>query len=544
MARAPERARPHVTSPMSRQPSTREELYERIRNSSKDEVILEEMVRLGFWPASNGQPNDPADEIRRRGELQRKLADLRKKVGRLYNEQRLIADQRKQRLAESRRKRQETKERRERERQQKAALWNQRKQRELLYLGEGVSGGLLERKADQARLVGAGLPVMAGPEALAASMGISVGALRFLAYSRRVARISHYRRFTIPKKTGGKRTISAPMPRLKAAQHWVLHNILDKVPVHEAAHGFLERRSIVTNAVPHVGADIVINLDLKDFFPTVTYARVKGLFHKLGYSESVATVLALVCTEPDVAEIELDGNRYYASRGPRRLPQGSPASPAITNLLCRRLDRRLQGLARKHGYQYTRYADDLTFSARGMMTARSSAVGRLLRDVADIVEHEGFAVHPEKTRVMRRGRRLEVTGIVVNDKLSVDRKTLRKFRATLFQVERDGPDGKRWGESRDLMAGLLGYASFVAMVDPQKGRPLVTRVKALHRKHGYRAAAPKRSAGSTSTSAARSVTQSATVVSPNVDPLNPSTASQPEPDPDPPKKKKKKWKLW
>ncbi len=526
---------------MSRQPSTREELYERIRNSSKDEVILEEMVRLGFWPASNGQPNDPADEIRRRGELQRKLADLRKKVGRLYNEQRLIADQRKQRLAESRRKRQETKERRERERQQKAALWNQRKQRELLYLGEDVSGGLLERKVDQARLVGAGLPVMAAPETVAASMGISVNALRFLSFSRRVSRISHYRRFTIPKKTGGRRTISAPMPRLKAAQHWVLHNILDKVPVHEAAHGFLERRSIVTNAVPHVGADIVINLDLKDFFPTVTYARVKGLFHKLGYSESVATVLALICTEPDVAEVELDGNRYYASRGPRRLPQGSPASPAITNLLCRRLDRRLQGLARKHGYQYTRYADDLTFSARGTFTTRSSEVGRLLRGVADIVEHEGFAVHPEKTRVMRRGRRLEVTGIVVNDKLSVDRKTLRKFRATLYQVERDGPDGKHWGESRDLMAGLLGYASFVAMVDPQKGRPLVTRVKAVHRQYGYRAASPKKSAARASPQASP---QPSTVVSPNRDPLAPSnTASQPEPDPDPPKKKKK-WKLW
>ncbi|MCA9718219.1 MAG: RNA-directed DNA polymerase [Myxococcales bacterium] len=523
---------------MSRQPSTREELYERIRNSSKDEVILEEMVRLGFWPAASGQPGDPGDEIRRRGELQRKLNDLRTKVSRLYNEQQLISDQRKQRLAESRRKRQETKERRERERQQKAELWRQRKEREVLYLGDGVSGGLLERKTDQARLVGGGLPVLAGPEAVAASMGITVGALRFLAYSRRVSRISHYRRFSIPKKTGGRRLISAPMPRLKAAQRWILENILERVPVHEAAHGFLERRSIVTNAVPHVGADVVINLDLKDFFPTVTYERVKGLFVSLGYSESVATVLALLSTEPEVAELELDGNSYYAAQGPRHLPQGSPASPAITNLLCRRLDRRLQGLARKHGYQYTRYADDLTFSARGMVSTRSSEVGRLLRGVADIVTHEGFEVHPEKTRVMRRGRRLEVTGIVINDKLSVDRKTLRRFRATLFQVERDGPEGKRWGESKDLMAALLGYASFVAMVDPQRGRPLISRVRAVHRAHGYQPAAPKR----------RAAPPTAASTAPS-SPARDTTASVPTPDRDPdptppPGKKKKKWKLW
>ena len=109
--------------------------------------------------------------------------------------------------------------------------------------------------------------------------------------------------------------ISAPLPRLKAAQHWVLKNVLEKLPVHEAAHGFRAGRSIVSNARPHVGAAVVVNLDLKDFFPTVVYPRVKGFFVKLGYSEATATALALLCTEPDMDEVELDGQRVLRGAG-------------------------------------------------------------------------------------------------------------------------------------------------------------------------------------------------------------------------------------
>src|SRR5262249_12338200 len=145
-------------------------------------------------------------------------------------------------------------------------------------------------------------------------------------------------RFKIPKKTGGERLISAPMPRLKKAQYWILDNILRRVEVSDSAHGFLTGRSIVSNARPHVGADLIINLDLKDFFPTVSYKRVKGLFKSLGYSESAASVLGLICTEPDVEEVELDGKRYFVALTDRHLPQGAPTSPSITNILCRRLD--------------------------------------------------------------------------------------------------------------------------------------------------------------------------------------------------------------
>ncbi len=466
----------------SGQPSTREALYERIRSSSKDEVILEEMVRLGFWP-SQQSPNDPADEIRRRGDLSRQLTELRLKGQRLYNETALIGELRKTRMAESKRKQKETKERREGRRIARAQAWAQRRAGETLYLGEGVSGGLSGKTSDAVALAQHGLPKLDTIEQLAQTMGVALRALRFLAYNRRTSTVSHYRRFLLAKKTGGHRLISAPMPRLKRAQTWVLTNILDKVALHDAAHGFRHGRSIVSNARPHVRADVVINLDLKDFFPSVSMPRVKGVFKQLGYSESVATALALVCTEPEIDEVALDGVTYFVARGERHLPQGSPASPAVTNLLCRRLDRRLQGLADALGFVYTRYADDLTFSARGD-AAGSVNVGKVLRAVHDIVTHEGFTVHPDKTRVMRRGRQQEVTGVVVNDRPSVDRATIRKCRATLFQIEKDGPAGKRSGTGRDLLASVHGYACFVAQVDPQRAAPLLAQVRRIFEKHG------------------------------------------------------------
>jgi len=270
------------------------------------------------------------------------------------------------------------------------------------------------------------------------------------------------------------------MPRLKRAQEWVLRNILEKVPVHNAAHGFCRGRSIVSNAAPHVGADVVVNLDLQDFFPTITYRRIRGVFRKLGYSEQVATVLALLCSEPETDAVQLDDRTFHVARGERFLPQGAPTSPAITNLLCRRLDARLSRVADQLGFRYTRYADDLTFSASGESAAN---VGRILRRARWVVEQEDLRVHPDKTRVWRRGRRQEVTGLVVNQRVNVSRQLLRRFRATLFQIERDGPEGKHWGNSPNVLVSLHGFANFVAMVDPARGRPLRERVRALLRKY-------------------------------------------------------------
>ena len=153
--------------------------------------------------------------------------------------------------------------------------------------------------------------VVAFVERVSSAMGLTLPELKFLCFHREVARTSHYRRFLLPKKTGGQRTISAPMPRLKRAQYWVLDQLLAKVPSHGAAHGFLPGRSIVTNATPHAGREVVINLDIQDFFPTITFPRIKGVFRGLGYDERVATMLALLCSENPCDELEVDGERFF-----------------------------------------------------------------------------------------------------------------------------------------------------------------------------------------------------------------------------------------
>jgi RNA-directed DNA polymerase len=458
----------------------RQQLYDRIRSSSKDTVVLEEMIRLGFWPARGAMPNDPADEIHEQAELQRQLAALRTEQSRLHNIEALKKALRKQRLDASKQKQKETKERRERERLARAAAWKERTSHEIGYLGPGVSAGLSNTACDPAKLARFALPRLETAEQIAHAMGITVPALRFLAFSRATSQVSHYVRFEIPKKTGGARRISAPMPRLKRAQRWVLDNILDKIALHDAAHGFRKRRSIVSNARPHVGADVVLNLDLKDFFPTLEYKRIRGMFRGLGYGEAAATIFALVTSEPDIDEVELDGQTFYVANGARRLPQGAPTSPAITNIVCRRMDARLAGAAKKLGFTYTRYADDLTFSG-----PKSADAGAMLDRIRFIAAAEGFTEHPKKTRVLRRGRRQEVTGVVVNQQLGVDRETLRKFRALLFQIAKDGPAGKSWGASPDIFASAIGYANYVRMVDPAKGSALLARARELAAKHGW-----------------------------------------------------------
>jgi len=137
---------------MAEQPTSRKALYERIAKTSKDEVILEEMIRLGFWPTSSGQPSDPAQEIRKRGELERRLRELRQQQSVLHNEAELKEQARKKRMAEARARRLQNKERRLRERSERAAAWRLTKQQEIGYLGDGVSAGLGQRTVDAARL--------------------------------------------------------------------------------------------------------------------------------------------------------------------------------------------------------------------------------------------------------------------------------------------------------------------------------------------------------------------------------------------------------
>jgi hypothetical protein len=292
----------------------------------------------------------------------------------------------------------------------------------------------------------------------------------------------------VPKRDGSKRLISAPKPELKAAQRWIAREITEHLPVHGAAHGFLTGRSIVTNARVHAGASVVVKLDIRGFYPTVTMRRVKGLLRRAGLGEQVATLMALLATESPREEVVTHGKTHYVALGPRSLPQGAPTSPSITNALCLRLDCRLSGLARVLGCRYTRYADDLTFSWHG---EAKSEIGRLLRGVRRIVSWEGFEIHTKKTRVMRAAGRQQVTGLIVNaapdgrPEVRVPRMTQRELRAAIKNRELGRP-GK--GETLEQLQGM---AAFVMMTDRVRGQAFMARIDRLIAARGSAPPAPQ-----------------------------------------------------
>ena len=432
----------------------------------------------------------------------------------------LIDDRDTSTLSDKERKR--YKARREEERRVRRTLmdqaWSAYKRANLVHLGIGV---FYHDTADydrydiadpDARRRENDVPELADITALAKALEVPVPRLRWLAFHRDVDTGTHYHRWTVPKSDGGSRLISAPKPELKRIQRWIARSITEHLPVHGAAHGFLPGRSTVTNAAVHAGARAIVKFDLRNFYPTVTMPRVKGMFRKAGYIEQVATVLALLSTEAPREELMLRGRRHYVAVGPRSLPQGAPTSPSITNAICLSLDCRLAGLARALGARYTRYADDLTFSwpdgsdtASGTTSDTTSGklpIGKLKDAVDRIVRDEGFLLHDKKTRIMRAGRRQKVTGLVVNRLAEsqnqgdtdqgnsddgdaaaastatgclarVPRKLRRQLRAAIHNRE-CGKAGK--GESLDTLRGLAAY---IHMCDPVQGKELLERIAKL-----------------------------------------------------------------
>ena len=456
--------------------SRRQQLYDKIRETSRDEFVLQEMKRLGFWERSSNTPSLPEEMIKKEGELQRELGALLNEKQRYTNREEALKDMRRKRMEAAKEKRKATKEKREQEKLKKAAEWAERKQKDISYLGERVSGGLNNNEGNHVLLQSKGLPVFDTVADLSEATGLKISDLKFLSYHRKIAGTSHYIRFSVPKKSGGRRVISAPMPKLKSLQHWTLEAILNKIPVHTAANGFVIQKSILTNAIIHTGKDIVTNIDLKDFFPTINYARVKGLFVKLGYAEKISTILALICTEPEREEVTLDGKKYYVATGKRVLPQGAPTSPAITNIICYKMDCRFKGMADKMGFAYSRYADDLSFSASGSEAIKN--IQKLIWRVKKIITDEGFIIHPKKIKVMRKGARQEVTGIVVNKKPGINRKMLHRFRALIQQISKTGLENKKW-KGGNIAAEMTGYANFVAQVKPEQGNKFKSQLKEI-----------------------------------------------------------------
>ncbi|MEQ3665663.1 reverse transcriptase domain-containing protein [Olleya sp.] len=239
-----------------------------------------------------------------------------------------------------------------------------------------------------------------------------------------------YSSFSIKKKNGGERIINAPVSGL---MHILkpLNIILNCVAMpHAKATGFIIGKSIVDNAKLHVGKHYVYNIDLKDFFHSFDRNRVKlgfiyAPFNLSGHLESLAFLLASLCTHP----FEVDGHTVTV------LPQGAPTSPTITNILCVKLDRRLNGLAKRFKVDYSRYADDITFSSNVNVFKDANFLKELNRI---IVEDQNLILNDKKTRLQQSGIKQEVTGLTVNTKVNVNSRYVKQLRMWLYYWEKYG----------------------------------------------------------------------------------------------------------
>lgn len=261
---------------------------------------------------------------------------------------------------------------------------------------------------------------------LALILGSSSKQIRYLLYRRE----KKYRSFNLTKRKGGHRTIKAPSADLKAIQKSLADFLQDRISFRTCVNGFARSRSIVSNAKAHERRRIVFNIDLKDFFPTINFGRVRGLFMSppLNASPKIATYLAQICCHEN------------------SLPQGAPTSPVISNMICLRMDGQLQRLASLHNCVYTRYADDITFSKKRGNMSNKIAVENSYNDFSpsdelrSIIASNGFQIHPDKIHLYRNTDRQTVTGLVVNTRTNVQRSFLRDIRATICDWRKRGLD--------------------------------------------------------------------------------------------------------
>ncbi len=363
--------------------------------------------------------------------------------------------------------------------------------------GEHQPPGVIRVLAEEARWAGYGRLEHAWPIAevdtvagLADRLELSYGQLAWLADVRGLEqsasqeKLRNYRYRVLPRRSGLPRILEAPKARLKEIQRWILHEILDHVPTHEATQGFTRGRSVRTHAALHTGQASVLRLDLRDFFASVTAGRVFGIFRTLGYSPSVAHVLTGLTTNttpqlvwqavPRAADPRLIQPRFWLGRAlaTPHLPQGAPTSPALANLAAFRLDRRLAGLAASTQLRYSRYADDLAFSGSARLRRRRARFEDL---VAEIAHEEGFAVNLTKSFLRVGASRQSVCGVVVNVRPNVPRPEYDQLKAILHNAARHGPRSQNRAGLPDFEAHLRGRIAWVASLNPARGEKLRRR---------------------------------------------------------------------
>lgn len=441
---------------------TKAEYRNLVNNMGKKEFTFLKMQEYGFWPSNlptpyERQQNETVQDFENRKklldefqklseklseayqqkeEIERKLSHLKKQYQDTWDYEKIRAVVAQEIMKESIARRAEKKAERERQKQLKSVAWNKRKAENIVFIGKGYSNLLGKKETDIQKLKENQMPVIETDRELAEFLQIDYNTLRYLVYHRDVVTFDNYYRFDIPKKSGGTRHIAAPKTHLKAAQRQILEHILQKVEISDLSHGFIKSRSVLTSAKAHsTSPDLLINIDLENFFPTITFERVRGLYQSFGYSGYIASLLAMICTYCERMPLEIKGEIKYIKTSDRILPQGSPASPMITNIICRNIDKRINGLCEKLGVTYTRYADDMSFSYTG--NTDEFAIGSFLNSINKIIEAEGFHMKKEKTHILRKSNRQYITGIVINnEEIGVPKKWVKILKASIHNAQK------------------------------------------------------------------------------------------------------------
>jgi RNA-directed DNA polymerase len=250
------------------------------------------------------------------------------------------------------------------------------------------------------------IPPIPSESALPRFLGISPKTI----YSIRRNKEKHYRVFSIPKRDGTRREVQTPRTYLKVIQWWILDNILDSATVAENVFGFVAGRSAIKNALYHRGSNHLLNVDIQQFFPSITQDQVVSVFEAVGYNNDVSRYLAELCCFRE------------------RVPQGAPTSPAIANLVLATLDKELTILAGNANCRYSRYADDLSFSSTEIIDIR------ILDEITKAVAQAGFTLKKSKTRFAGKGERMEVTGVVINEVIQPTVDWRKKVRARIHKL--------------------------------------------------------------------------------------------------------------
>lgn len=458
--------------------SSVEKLQERVAAVGKPAAILEEMIRLGFVTQSELSAvkldkETVANIIRELEPTSKELREVQQQIVAAGDLPALLAQIRTERIAEVKANREKRKIEKEALRQQKHEAWELRKRNEGIFLGVGVSDRLTFEGGNSAKLAKANLPGPATLEDLAKIMKVRTSDLVWLSYERGASETDHYTRFEIPKRTGGTRLISSPRAHLRVVQQWINDEILAKLSPSDYCFAFRPGLSIVDNATKHLNKKLIVKCDLKDFFPSITFPRVRGYFEYLGYNPGIATVLALLCTDAPRARVTIKGKSTIVALGQRSLPQGACTSPALANLIASRLDSRLAGLSKAFGkgWIYTRYADDLTFSTDDA----EAELGKFLTAVKKITADEKFEIKPQKTRIMRSPMRQTVTGLVVGDSVRIPKASIKKVRALFHRIEKLGEEAVSNELGSNSINVAQGYWSYFHMVDPELAKKYLVK---------------------------------------------------------------------